>query len=83
LSTSEEITREIRAQARELLESGQVSCIIGYEVGSRGRARPAFVHDADDVERLIWGPDCVHNLTVYLHDFKKPRYQRSVGRAAD
>ncbi len=73
MSTSEEITREIRAQARELLESGQVSCIIGYEVGSRGRARPAFVHDADDVERLIWGPDCVHNLTVYLHDFKKPR----------
>jgi len=73
LTTSEEITCEIRTQARELLASGRVSCVIGYEMGFRGRARPAFIHDADDVERLIWGPDCVHNLTVYLHDFKKPR----------
>jgi ferredoxin len=58
----------IQAKARELLDSGDVSCVIGYEVGPRGRTRPAFVHDADHVQRLVWNPDCTHNLTTYIAD---------------
>jgi formate dehydrogenase subunit beta len=62
----------IRAKARELLANGQVSCFIGYEQGSRGRARPAFVYEPQDVDRLIWDERCVHNLVVYLHQFQSP-----------
>jgi ferredoxin len=63
---------QIRAKARELLASNQVQCVIGYEMGSRGQVRPAFVYAADDVERLVWNQGCTHNLVTYLHDKKKP-----------
>ncbi len=63
---------QIRTIAKELLESKQVECVIGYEAGSRGQARPAFVRDAGDVERLVWNDGCTHNLVTYLHDKRKP-----------
>ena len=62
----------IRAKARELLENNQVQCVIGYEMGSWGQVRPAFIYEADDVERLVWNQGCTHNLVTYLHDKKKP-----------
>lgn len=59
-------TLAIQKSAHLLLSSGEVSCVIGYEVGPRGRTRPAFVYAADDVERLVWNQSCTHNLTTYL-----------------
>ena len=67
------MSEEIRHKARELLESGQVDCVIGYEASPRGGARPAFVYDPAEADRLIWDATCVHNLVTYLHDKKKPR----------
>jgi ferredoxin len=64
--------QQIRSRARELLESGQVDCVIGYEMGSRGQVRPAFLYAPRDVERLVWNDGCTHNLVTYLHDKKKP-----------
>ena len=66
------MTDKIRAKARELLESGQVSCFIGYEEGTRGRVRPAFVYEPEDADRLIWDERCTYNLAVYLHQFQRP-----------
>lgn len=66
-------TLEIQTKARELLTSKQVECVIGYEVGLRGRTRPAFVYDAQDVERLVWNQACTHNLTTYLNDKLNPQ----------
>lgn len=63
---------QIRVQARELLESARVDVVIGYEMGPRGRVRPAFIYTPPDVERLVWNDRCVHNLVTYLHDKKKP-----------
>jgi ferredoxin len=60
------IASAIQKIAAELLSRGEVSCVIGYEVGSRGRTRPAFVYDAKDVEQLVWNRSCTHNLTTYL-----------------
>jgi ferredoxin len=60
------VVYELRKTARSLLAGGEVSCVIGYEVGPRGRSRPAFVHRADDAERLDWDNHCTHNLTTYL-----------------
>jgi len=67
-----QLIEQIRGKARELLEGKQISCFIGYEQGTRGRARPAFIYDPQEVERLIWDGRCTHNLTVYLHQFKAP-----------
>ena len=63
---------QIRNKAEELLASNQVQCVIGYEIGSRGQVRPAFIYRAEEVERLVWNPGCTHNLVTYLHDKKKP-----------
>ncbi|MBN1889968.1 MAG: 4Fe-4S dicluster domain-containing protein [Thermoflexales bacterium] len=70
-TTFQQQEERIRAKARELLQDGQVQCVIGYELGSRGQVRPAFVYDAGDVDRLVWNPGCTHNLVTYLHDKKK------------
>ena len=64
------LQEQIRARAKELLASDQVQCVIGYEEGSRGQIRPAFIHGAGDVDRLVWNQGCTHNLVTYLHDKK-------------
>ncbi len=65
-------TETIRAKVNQLLASGQVGCAIGYEVGPRGRTRPAFIYRPEEAERLVWNPDCTHNLTTYLRDKLHP-----------
>lgn len=58
---------ELRAKAKELLESGQVTLVIGYEAASVPfRSTPLFAGTAEDAEKLIWNPTCVNNLTAYL-----------------
>lgn len=61
----------IRVQSKELLESGQVQCVIGYETGSRGQVRPVFIYKVSDVDRLVWNQGCTHNLVTYLRDLKQ------------
>ncbi|MFN2228367.1 MAG: 4Fe-4S dicluster domain-containing protein [Anaerolineae bacterium] len=63
---------QIREAARSYLEEGAVSCVIGYERGPRGNVRPAFIYEADDVDRLVWAPDCNLNLVTYVHNWKQP-----------
>ena len=67
---SDSIQANMRARAGELLELGEVACVIGYERSSRGGVRPVFVYDAATVDRLVWDNECHHNLMVYLHDRK-------------
>lgn len=56
----------LREKARELLNKKEVDFIIGYGWG-RGKKRtyPVFITDPSDVDRLIWNPMCVNNLTLY------------------
>jgi coenzyme F420-reducing hydrogenase beta subunit len=62
-----DFTGQIREKAKELLEQGTVECVIGYETGTDGTsARPAFIYDASEVERLIFDNTCTHNLVKYL-----------------
>ena len=70
---NELLTQQLRDQARQLLEGGQVDCVIGYEASPRNGARPAFICDPAEATRLIWSADCIHNLVTYLHDKKVPR----------
>lgn len=65
---TQEIRAEIQVMARELLSLGEVRCVIGHEHSRKGRARPVFVHDKIDADRLVWDQTCWHNLVVYLRD---------------
>jgi formate dehydrogenase subunit beta len=57
----------VRDRARELLASGQVRLVLGYEAGSVPfRTVPAFIEAPADVKRLDWNPFCTNNLAVYL-----------------
>jgi len=59
---------QLQDHARELLKSGIVDCVIGYENGTRGATRPAFIYKPEDSVRLVWNQSCTHNLTTYLQD---------------
>jgi coenzyme F420-reducing hydrogenase delta subunit/ferredoxin len=59
-------TAAIQDKAVELLSSGAVSCVIGYEVSGRGRTRPCFAYTVEDAGRLVWNPEVSNNLTVYI-----------------
>jgi ferredoxin len=62
-----DIEKTIRDQARAWLEKGDIRYFIGYEKGDNSRiSRPAFIHDPSDVERLVFDPTCVGNLTKYV-----------------
>jgi coenzyme F420-reducing hydrogenase delta subunit/ferredoxin len=77
-----EKTDAIREKAQELLTSGEVGCVIGYELGPRGRTRPAFIYSAEDVDRLVWNPDATSNLTRYLPEKLRSRENQSSPKVA-
>lgn len=58
---------ELRKRAKELLESGEVKVVIGFEQGVGNKTRAVFVTNPDDVAKLIFDSRCVQNLAVYLH----------------
>ena len=63
---------DLRKEAKRILKEGKVKYVIGYERGENGlMAKPAFIKDPDDVDRMIWDATCVHNLTKFLVDEKK------------
>ncbi|MDP6627277.1 MAG: Coenzyme F420 hydrogenase/dehydrogenase, beta subunit C-terminal domain [Methanopyri archaeon] len=58
---------KMRDTVRDLLSTGKVASVIGYEKGELGQgARPCIITSPDDADRLILTPMCKHNLTVYL-----------------
>ncbi len=63
---------ELKEEARKLLREGKVKYVIGYATGSDGwSAVPAFIKTPEEVDRLVWDPTCVHNLTKFLVDEKR------------
>jgi formate dehydrogenase (coenzyme F420) beta subunit len=51
--------------AKELLESGKVNLIIGYEA-DKNRTRPVFISNPEDVNKLAFNNFSLNNLSVYL-----------------
>lgn len=75
------VTAAIRSEAQRLLESGEVTAVVGYLPGRRaGTALPAVVTDPQKAQELIFSPACQNNLALYLTKAKKD-IQRS-GRVA-
>ena len=58
---------KLRTKVRGLLESGKIKYFIGYEGGSDAfRVSPCFVSNPKDADKLILGPNCYSNLSVYI-----------------
>lgn len=63
---------DLKKEAKKILEEGKVKYIIGYETGTNGLlASPVFIKKPEDIEKLVWSPACVHNLTRFLVDEKR------------
>ncbi|MFH1556920.1 MAG: 4Fe-4S dicluster domain-containing protein [Pseudomonadota bacterium] len=69
-----ETESKLKDAVKELLATGRVDLVIGYEKGSLPlRSRPCFVRRAEEVDRLVWNSYCTNNLAVYLPRlFEKP-----------
>lgn len=62
---------DLKKEAKAVLKDEKVKYVIGYEKSSNGlMPAPAFIKKPEDVEKLIWGPTCIHNLTRFLTDEK-------------
>lgn len=70
-------TESLRLTASELLKSGRVDCVIGYETGTQARTRPVFIRDESETDRLVWNQECTHNLTLYLEDALNRKHRES------
>jgi formate dehydrogenase subunit beta len=63
---------ELKENIKNLLKEGKVKYVIGYQNSSNGlRPVPAFIKDEEEVDKLIWDPLCVYNLTRFLVDEKR------------
>jgi formate dehydrogenase subunit beta len=58
---------ELQGLVRKLLADGTVEYVIGYCQGAGPHpVVPCFVEGLDEVEKLVWTPLCLHNLTKYV-----------------
>ncbi len=73
---------DIRARAKELLESGKVRAVLGYCRGTASvLAEPAFVTAPEDTAALVVDATCVENLALYLvNEKKRQKAQRSADK---
>lgn len=75
--------QQIRDKAKELLQSKAVDCVIGYERATDGiNARPLFVYEPEEADKLIFDSTCVHNLVKYLLN-KKDKKTAVVAKPCD
>lgn len=60
------ITEKMREKAKELLQSGSVNYVLGWEKGTFWfQSPPVFVKKVEDVEKLVWDEFCVNSLANY------------------
>lgn len=65
----ENIDKQLREEAKKLLEGKQVDVIVGYEAGTLPlTATPCFITQPEEADRLVWNAFCTQNLAKYVHD---------------
>ena len=52
--------------SRQLLDSGAVKAVLGFQAGTHGVRRPVFVRKADQTGTLVFDAACRQNLAAYL-----------------
>jgi ferredoxin len=58
---------ELRRFAKELLVTGEVAAVIGYQKVSERRTKPIIITDPIDTNKLVFNEFCLNNLVVYLN----------------
>lgn len=62
-----DLEKQLRAEAKRLLEEKRVDCVIGYENSDDPLiTTPCFITEPNEVERLVLNCFCGNNLTKYL-----------------
>jgi ferredoxin len=60
------ITSKLHDEVAKLMKLKDIKYIVGWKPGSYGlRVSPAFIEDEKDINKLIWSPFCINNLSVY------------------
>ena len=60
---------EIRARAKQLLESGEIATFIGWEAGRFvNQTTPLVITDAADADKLVFNEYCINTLAKYARD---------------
>jgi ferredoxin len=63
---------DIRARAKDLLESGKVRAVLAYRRSTAGLlAEPAFITAPEETGAIVLDATCVENLALYLVNEKK------------
>jgi len=79
-----DIETKIREEAKRVLESGDVSVVIGWGAGSVPfKTTPVFISKPEDADKLVWNPACVNNLAVYLPRMAKDKKVGIVAKPCD
>ena len=64
----------LRKRAKELLQSGEVTYIIGWEATrDEKKTRVAFIRKAEDAGKLVWNEYCINSTAKYLLDDRWPK----------
>lgn len=62
---------KLRQRAAQLLQSGEVTCVIGWENGRfENQTTPCFIDNPGDAERLVYNRHCVNALGKYVLDYR-------------
>jgi formate dehydrogenase (coenzyme F420) beta subunit len=65
------MNEKMRATAKDLLEKGEVTTVIGWEKGTFWyNSTPVFLSKPEQVDRLVFDEFCANNLAKYLMDYK-------------
>lgn len=63
---------KLKKEACKILEQGKIRFLIGYTAGTKGKgAVPARFDKPEEIEKLVWNPECRHNLVFFLVEEKK------------
>lgn len=57
---------DIQRIAQNLLESGNIKVVIGYENAADGTTHPVFITKPENVKKLIFDENCHNNIAVFL-----------------
>jgi ferredoxin len=58
---------QLQNKVAELFENGTINLMIGFKNSINKLAVPCFIDKTEQIEQLIFTPECKGNLSVYLH----------------
>lgn len=65
---------KLRSEIKKILEKKEIKHVICYSLGSYGfKTRPFFISKKEDIDKIIFSPLCVNNLSVFIENQDKDK----------